>query len=213
MKLYAYWRSSTSYRIRIALNLKGLDYDVVPVDLAAGEHRDKPFSDLNPFMSLPVLEFDGDRYNQSAAILDLLDQRFPDPPLLPQDQSTRARVLELAYAVATDVHAVNNLRVMHYLKDKFSASQDDWVTWYLHWIAATYAPIETRLREMGVDNDWPFGAPGMFEVMLVPQTYNALRFNMDLSPYPRIMALYQKCCEHDAFQRAAPEAQPDAPSA
>lgn len=211
MKLHAYWRSSTSYRIRIAMNLKGLDYEVVPVDLAAGAHREDSFADINPFMSVPVLEMGGERYVQSIAIIDHLEQRFPDPPLIPQDQFARAHALEMAYAIATDVHALNNMRVMNYLKSEFNVSHEGVVKWYHHWIHESFAPLEARLEAMELDRDWPFGAPGIFEVMMIPQTYNALRFNMDMTPYPNLMAHYERCLKEDAFRRAAPEAQPDAP--
>ena len=210
MKLHAYWRSSASYRIRIALNLKGLDYEIIPVNLFEGEHRGADFAKINAFKSLPVLEYAGRQHVQSVAILDLLEQRFPEPSLFPKHPDERNRALEMAMPIATDLQPVNNLRIMNYLKDQFDVASKDVITWYQHWIHETYAPLETMLGQIDLKRGWAFGAPGIFEIMLVPQTYNALRFKTNMSQYPTLLNYYEHCLEDEAFQKASPEAQPDA---
>ena len=210
MKLFGYFRSSTTYRLRIALNLKGLPYDYVPVNLVKAEQKDEGYVARDPFGSVPLLEADGRDRAQSMAQLEWLEEVYPAPPLLPPGIEDRFTVRELAYAIATETHAVNNLPVLTYLKQEFGASQEQVDAWYRHWLARTFAPIEARLAQHGA-SDFLFGAPGLFEVVLLPQLYNARRFAFDLAAYPHMARIEAACLALDAFQRAHPDNQPDNP--
>ena len=160
MKLHAYFRSSTSYRLRIALNLKGLGYEVVPVNIVKGEQKEPKFLSHNPFAGVPLLEADGRDRAQSMAILEWLDEAYPERPLLPASVEDRFTARELAYAIATDIHAVNNLSVMKYLKNELGHEQAAIDTWYRHWLAKTLVPVEARLAQRA--NEALHSAPGMF---------------------------------------------------
>jgi len=208
MKLFGYFRSSTSYRLRIALNLKGLAYD--PVNLLKGEQKDPAFVARDPFASIPLLEADGRDRAQSMAQLEWLDEAYPAPPLLPKDIEARFTVRELAYAIATETHAPNNLQVLNYLKAEFAATPEQVEAWYRHWLARTLGPAETRLAQHG-SGDFLFDAPGLFEVVLLPQLYNARRFALDLTPYPHIARIEAACLGLEAFRRAHPDNQIDNP--
>jgi maleylacetoacetate isomerase len=210
MKLHAYFRSSTSYRLRIALNLKGLDYEIAPVNLLKSEQRGDAYRARNPFAGVPMLEADGRDRAQSMAILEWLDEAYPDRPLLPHDVEDRFTARELSNAIATELHAVNNLPVLQYLKNEYGKSQGEIDIWYRHWLAKTLAPIETRLAQIG-SGDFLFDAPGLFEVVLIPQVYNARRFAFDFSAMPHIERIEAACIKLPAFQRAHPENQPDTP--
>lgn len=210
MRLHAYYRSSTSYRLRIALNLKGLDYQVVPVNLLTSEQRGDDFRRLNPFAGVPALEYEGRIYAQSMAMIEWLDERFPDRPLLPRDVEDRFTARELSMAVATELHAPLNLPVLKYLRNDLGHSQDEIDTWYRHWLAKTLTGVEARLASMGA-GDFLFDAPGYFECVLIPQLYNARRFEFDLTDYPHLTRIEVACLEHPAFIAALPENQTDAP--
>ncbi len=211
MKLYGYFRSSTSYRLRIALNLKGLAFDNIPVNLVAAENKDAGFVGRNPFGSLPMLEADGRDRAQSMALLEWLDEAYPEPPLLPHGVEARYTVRELAYAIATEIHAVNNLPVLNYLKEPLGHTQDEIAVWYRHWLARTLLPVEARLAQLGT-GDFLYGdAPGLFEVVLLPQIYNARRFDHDFAASPHITRIEAACLALPAFQRAHPDNQIDAP--
>lgn len=210
MKLFGYFRSSTSYRLRIALNLKGLAYDYVPVSLIKGEQNDAAYVARDPFASVPLLEADGRDRAQSMAQLEWLDEAHPEPPLLPRAIEDRFTVRELAYAIATETHAVNNLQVLKYLKDPLGHSQDEVDEWYRHWLRRTFAPVEARLAEHR-SGDFLFDAPGLFEVVLLPQIYNARRNVLDFAPYPHIVRIEQACLKLASFQRAHPDNQIDNP--
>ncbi|MCT2558939.1 maleylacetoacetate isomerase [Tsuneonella sp. YG55] len=210
MRLHAYFRSSTSYRLRIALNLKGLDYAIEPVNLLKSEQRGAAYRARNPFAGVPMLEAAGRDRAQSLAILEWLDEAYPDRPLLPADTEDRFTVRELAYGIASEIHAVNNLPVLKYLKDPLGHSQDEIDTWYRHWLAKTFVPVEQRLAQLGI-GDFLFDAPGLFEVVLVPQMYNAHRFDFDFSAFPRMTAIERACLALPAFERAHPDNQPDTP--
>jgi len=210
MRLHGYFRSSTSYRLRIALNLKGLDYDYVPVNLVTSEQKSEAFSRRNPFASVPLLEADGRDRAQSMALLEWLDEAYPKSPLLPADIEDRYTVRELAYAIATEIHAPNNLPVLRYLADPLGHSQDEIAVWYRHWLARTLEPVETRLAQLGTC-DFLFTAPGLFEVVLLPQVYNARRFAFDFAAMPHIERIEAACLALDPFQRAHPDNQPDNP--
>jgi len=210
MRLHAYFRSSTSYRVRIALNLKALDYEVVPVNLPDGEQRGAEFRALNVYGGVPALEADGRLYAQSLAIIEWLDERFPDRPLLPRDVEDRFVARELASAIATELHAPLNLSVLKYLKHELGHRQDEIDTWYRHWIGRTLEAVEARLAQRG-SGDFLFDAPGLFEAVLIPQIYNARRFSFDLSAMPRIRRIEEACLLLAQFRAAHPDSQPDAP--
>lgn len=211
MRLYAYYRSSTSYRLRIALNLKGLDYEIVPVNLLEAEQRSEAYRKLNPFAGVPALEADGRVYAQSMAILEWLDERYPDRALLPADVEDRFTMRELSLAIATELHAPLNLPVLKYLKTDLGRSQDEIDTWYRHWLQKTLVPLEARLSALG-SSDYLFDAPGMFECVLIPQLYNARRFDFDLSAMPHMTRIEAACLKHPAFVAAYPDNQPDSPA-
>ena len=210
MKLYGYFRSSTTYRLRIALGLKGLAYEYVPVNLVASEQKGAAYTGRNPFGSVPLLEADGRDRAQSMAQLEWLDEAYPEPPLLPRDLEDRYTCRELAYAIATEIHAVNNLPVLKYLKDPLGHSQDEIDVWYRTWLTRTLVPVEQRLAQLGTGN-FLFDAPGLFEVVLLPQVYNAQRFAFDFSEMPHIRQIEAACLALPAFQRAHPDNQPDNP--
>ena len=210
IQLHGYYRSSTSYRLRIALELKGLDYDYVPVNLLTSEQQSGAYKSRNPFGSVPMLVAEGRDRAQSMAQLEWLDEAYPERPLLPSNVEDRFTARELAYAIATETHAPNNLQVLKYLKVEFDASQEQVDAWYRHWLARTFVPVEARLEQIG-SGDFLFDAPGLFEVLLLPQMYNARRFALDTAPYPRLAQIEAACLAMPAFQRAHPDAQPDNP--
>lgn len=210
MKLHGYFRSSTSYRLRIALELKGLKYENVGVNLLHSEQKDKAFTSRNPFGSVPLLEADGRDRAQSMAMIEWLDEAYPQNPLLPADIEDRFTARELTYAIATELHAPLNLPVLKYLKSEFDQSQDAVDTWYRHWLARTLEPVELRLSQLET-GDFLFDAPGIFEVVLLPQIYNARRFKYDLSNAPRITQIEAACLALPEFQRAHPDNQNDNP--
>jgi maleylacetoacetate isomerase len=210
MRLYAYYRSSTSYRVRIGLNLKGLDYEIVQVDLRTEEQRGEAYRGRNPFAGVPALEVDGRTYAQSMPILEWLDERFPDPPLLPGDADERFTARELACAIATELHAPLNLPVLQYLKREFGQTQEAIDRWYRHWLSKTLGGVEQRLAQLGAGN-FLGAAPGLFECVLIPQLYNARRFGFDVEALPWIHRIETACLELPAFVRAHPGNQPDTP--
>jgi maleylpyruvate isomerase len=211
MKLYNYFRSSTSYRVRIALNLKGLDYNYRPVHLRKGEQRGAAYLALNPQGGVPALELDDGRVlTQSMAILEYLEETRPEPPLLPKDPSARARVRSLAFAVACDIHPLNNLRVLERLR---ALGQDEAgvAAWFRHWVAVEFAALEERLASAPETGRFCHGdAPTLADLCLVPQVVNGQRFDCDMAPYPTIRGIHEACMALDAFQQAHPKWQPDA---
>jgi maleylacetoacetate isomerase/maleylpyruvate isomerase len=210
MRLFGYFRSSTSYRLRIALNLKGLAFENVPVSLLAGENKAPEFLARNPFGSLPMLEADGRDRAQSMALLEWLDEAYPDPAFLPKDIEARYTVRELAYGIATEIHAVNNLPVLKYLKDPLGHTQDEIDLWYRHWLKRTLDPVEARLAQLQRGDFLHGDAPGLFEVVLIPQLANARRFAYDLSASPHMTRIEAACLALPAFIAAHPDNQIDA---
>lgn len=212
LTLYDYWRSSAAYRVRIALNLKGLPYQVVPIHLVqdGGQQHSAEYRALNPQQLLPLL-VDGDqRIAQSLAILEYLEERYPQPALLPREQGERAQVRSLALHIACDIHPLNNLRVLQYLSNTLGVEAAAKDAWYRHWVETGLAAVEEGLQRL--PGTLSLGErPGYLEACLIPQVYNARRFNCDLHAYPRILAVVERCNSLEAFQRAAPEVQPDAP--
>ena len=210
IRLHGYYRSSTSYRLRIALELKGLDYEYVPVNLLQSEQKGAAFTSRNPFGSVPLLEAGGMDRVQSMAQIEWLDEAYTDRPLLPTDLDDRYIARELAYAIATELHAPLNLPVLKYLSNEYGKSQDEIGVWYRHWLARTLDPLEQRLAQLGT-GDFLFDAPGFFEVCLLPQVYNARRFEFDFSDKPHIERIERACLALPEFKRAHPDAQPDNP--
>jgi len=209
MKLHSFFNSSTSYRVRIALAIKGLPYEYVPVDIRKLAHRTPEFIDLNPSANVPLLEDGEVRLGQSLAIIDYLDAAYPDVKLIPADPALRARVLEVSYAISCDIHPVNNLRILRYLVNDLGVSDEAKNGWYAHWIAEGLAAVE-RLLERHGSGPYCFGeAPSLADCCLVPQVANAMRMKCDVSAFPRVMAVYRHCEGQPAFQKAAPSAQPD----
>jgi maleylacetoacetate isomerase len=214
--LYSYWRSSAAYRVRIALNLKGLSYETRPVHLLrdGGEQHAEGYRMINPQELIPCL-LDGDRViTQSLAILEYLDEMYPDPEtaLLPVDARGRAQVRALAMAVTCDIHPLGNLRVLQQLEAQFCAGEEQRAAWSRHWIATGFKAMEVMLTDNAATGRYCHGeTPSMADACLVPQVYNALRWKLPMEDYPTLWRIYQACNELDAFRLAAPEGQPDAP--
>jgi len=209
MELYSFFNSSTSYRVRIALALKGLDHDYRGVNIRTLEHRAADYVARNPSANVPLL-VDGEvQLGQSLAIIDYLDATYPEPRLLPQDTMQRARVLEVSLAIACDIHPVNNLRILKYLTDVLGVTEEQKKAWYDHWVQDGLAAVERLLRAHG-SSPYCFGnAPTLADCCLVPQVGNALRMGCDTSAYSRVMAVYEHCQQQAAFQQASPARQPD----
>ena len=213
MKLYSYFRSSAAYRVRIALNLKGLGYEYAGVHLLrdGGQQLKPEYRTLNPDGIVPTLVDGDDVLTQSLAIIEYLEETHPEPPLLPRNPSDRAFVRSVALAVACEIHPVDNLRVLKYLKHQLKVPDEAKDAWYRHWIETGFASLEKRLagdRRVGA---LTFGdTPTIADLCIVPQVFNARRFNIDLSPYPTIERIADNANQIDAFQRAAPAQQPDA---
>ncbi len=217
MRLYSYFRSSASFRVRIALCLKGLPYDYAPVHLVrhGGEQRGEEFLALNPEGLVPVLADDaGDAaatLTQSLAIMEYLDERHPEPPLLPADAAGRARVRSLALAIACEIHPLNNLRVLRYLVQVLKIDEDAKNAWYRHWVETGLAAFEAQLAASPMTGRFCHGdVPTLADATLVPQIYNARRFDCDIDRFATTMRVFDACMALDAFQRAVPSAQPDA---
>ena len=213
MKLYSYFRSSAAYRVRIAFNLKGLAYDTVPVHLTrgGGEQFAPGYRKLNPQALVPALHDGGRLFTQSLAIIEYLDEVHPQNPLLPKDPAARARVRALALAIACDLHPLNNLRVLNYLTGPMGLGDVAKQTWYRHWIAEGLGALEASLARDRETGRFCHGdAPGLADCCLVPQLANAYRFKCDVSPYPTLLRIEKNCQALEAFQRAAPDQQPDA---
>ena len=210
MKLYTYFRSSAAFRVRIALNLKGLKYQPVFVHLAKGEHRKPEYASVNAQALLPTHELDdGTRLTQSLAIMEYLDETHARPALLPADPLGKARVRSLCDLIACEIHPLNNLRTLQYLKRALSQTEDQVNTWYRHWIADGLAKLEAELSG-GKGKYSHADSPTMADCCLVPQIFNAQRYNCDLAPYPNTMRVFDECMKLEAFDRAQPSKQPDA---
>ena len=215
MKLHGYSLSSAAFRVRIALNLKNLDYESVPVHLRRGDQRNPEFLGINPQGLVPALEDpaleDGGRtLIQSLPIIEYLDETYPEPPLLPRDAAGRARVRALAAIVACDIHPLNNLRVLRYLLRALGQDETAVAAWYNHWIAEGFDAIEALLAADRRTGRFCHGdAPGLADIALAPQVVNAARYRLDLTPYPTITRIFEACMTLDAFAAAHPERQPD----
>lgn len=211
MRLIGYYRSSAAYRVRIALNLKRLAVEHRSVHLAKGEQKQPDFAALNPQKLVPVLEDGRDRLFQSLAILEYLEETHPEPPLLPVGPAARARVRALAQIVACEIHPLNNLRVLGYLTDEMDVSEEAKLAWYRHWIAEGLGALEAILAGSPDTGSFCHGdTPGLADVCLVPQLFNARRFDCPLTAYPTLLRIDAACEALPAFRDAAPGMQPDA---
>jgi maleylpyruvate isomerase len=209
MRLHGYWRSTASFRVRIGLNLKGLAYEQAPHDLRVGEHRDAAYLALSPQGVVPTLETPAGNLIQSLAILEWLDERFPDPPLLPNDVDARAVVRGMAGLIACDIHPLNNLRVLAALRSDLQADEAQVNAWIARWIGEGFAALEQLVVRHG--GELAFGdTPTLADCCLVPQVYSAERFGVDLAAFPRIRAAAARAGRLEAFAAAHPSRQPDA---
>ena len=204
--LYEYWRSSAAYRVRIALNLKRVDYESRPVNLATGEQQSEEYQALNPQGLVPMLEIDGHRLTQSLAIINYLDLRYANQPLLPASAAERAHVVAMAMTIACDIHPLNNLRILKYLKNELGHSQDEVDAWYRHWINQGLPPLEAMAKPLA--GKFLFGdAPTGADVCLVPQLYNARRYDVALDAYPTLLRAEENANKLDGFAAAHPDRQ------
>lgn len=211
MKLYSFWRSGTSHRTRIALNLKGLSTDYVAVHLGKEEHLKDAFKAVNPQQLVPALDTGSEVLIQSPAILEWLEEQYPTPALLPTDATGRARVRALAAIVGCDIHPINNRRILEYLRKTFSANEDAINAWCGTWIGAGFDAYEALLAADTARGRFSYGnTPSLADCYLIPQVESARRFKVDLTKWPLIMAVEKACMELEAFQKAAPGQQPDA---
>jgi maleylacetoacetate isomerase/maleylpyruvate isomerase len=211
MKLYTYFRSSAAFRVRIALNLKGIAAEAVPVDLRPGAHRQPDYLARNPQGLIPALEDAGAVIAQSLAIIEYLEETHPQPPLLPRAALERARVRSMALAIACDIHPLNNLRVLNYLRTPLGHDQVTVDTWYRHWIDVGFRSLEEEARRASGDGHHLFGSElTLADVCLVPQMFNARRLACNLDPFPTLRGICSHLETLPAFARAAPDAQPDA---
>ncbi len=209
--LHGYFRSSAAFRVRIALNLKGLAYDQTFRHLRKGEQRAPDYLKLNPMGLVPTLEIDGQTLTQSLAIIEYLEETRPNPALMPSDAAGRARVRSLSLSLAAEIHPINNLRVLEDLRSRFGADDAAVARWFRHWVEVTFAPLEARLASEAHTGKFCHGdAPGLADICLVPQVINNTRFDVDMTPYPTIARIHKACLELDAFKSALPANQPDA---
>lgn len=209
MKLHGYFRSSASFRVRIALALKGIEAERAFVHLPSGEQRAPDFLETNPQGFVPALAVDGALLTQSLAIIEYLDETHPEPKLLPQAAIDRAMVRAMAQIIACDIHPINNLRILKYLKNPLGQSQEAVDDWYRHWIVSGFEPLEALVAKHG--GGYCFGDRiSLADVCLAPQIWNARRFATDLAPFPNLVRIDAVLKEHPAFKAAAPENQPDA---
>ena len=218
-KLYSYFRSSAAFRVRIALNLKSISYETVPIHLVkdGGQQFSAHYQNINPQQLVPILEVESNTdsffLSQSCAINEYLEEQCPTPALLPDTPKKRAQVRALIQMIACDVHPLNNLRVLRYLQGTLNVSDTEKSNWYHHWIALAFTPFEQQLESLNKGSSANFvyeQTLSLADVTLIPQVYNALRFKFDLAPFPRIRYIYQHCMSQSPFINAAPENQPDA---
>lgn len=208
LALYDYWRSSAAYRVRIGLQLKGLPYDALPIDLTPGKdvQQSEDYRAVNPQARVPALRAAGGTLTQSLAILEWLDENHPNPPLLPTDSWARAQARAFAHVIANDIHPLNNLSVLARLRSQFNADDAAIGDWYHHWISLGFTALEQRLQTLPAA-PYAFGdEPTLADLCLVPQMYNARRFNTDLTPFPRLVAVDAQAQAHPAFAAAHPDA-------
>jgi maleylpyruvate isomerase len=210
MLLYDYFRSSAAYRVRIALNLKGLEAERRFIHLRKDEQRGAGYLEMNPQGLVPTLVVDGEPFTQSLAIIEYLEETHPEPPLLPEDAADRAWVRSIAMAIACDIHPLNNLRILKYLGREFQIDEPRRDDWYRHWVVDGFTALESRLAARA-SGDYCLGErPTLADICLVPQVANAIRLKVPLEPFPRIRAINDACLKLPAFDSTRPEVQPDA---
>jgi maleylacetoacetate isomerase/maleylpyruvate isomerase len=209
MELHNYFRSSASFRVRIALELKGLSYDYIAVHLAKGDHKKEPYAALSADTLVPLLEVDGEKLSQSMAIIEYLDEKHPVPALLPADALGRAKVRALAQSIACEIHPLNNLRVLRYLVRELKVEEQAKSAWYRHWCREGLEAFERQLIALPASIYCYGNTPTLADCCLVPQIFNAARFNVSFDGLPRTMAAYDACMALPAFQQAQPSACPD----
>jgi maleylacetoacetate isomerase len=209
MKLHNYFRSSSSYRVRIAMELKGLAYEYIPVHIARGEHKKEPYASLAADNLVPLLEVDGHKLSQSMAIIEYLDEKHPQVPLLPADAVGRAQVRALAQSIACEIHPINNLRVLKYLTQVLKLDEDAKNSWYKHWTREGLEAFERQLNQHPGSTFCYGNTPTLADCCLAPQIFNAQRFKVSFDGLPRTMAAYEACMALPAFQKAQPSACPD----
>ena len=209
MKLHNYFRSSASYRVRIALALKGLSYEYIPVHIAKGDHKKEAYAALSADTLVPLLEVDGAKLSQSMAIIEYLDEKHPAPALLPADALGRARVRALAQSIACEIHPLNNLRVLKYLVRELKVDEEAKSAWYRHWVREGLEAFERQLMQLPASTYCYGETPTLADCCLVPQIFNAKRFNVNFDGLSRAMAAYEACMALDAFQKAQPSICPD----
>lgn len=212
MRLYSYWRSSAAYRVRIALVLKGLSFETAAIELRRGDQHGAAYRQINPQGLVPFLVDDEVALGQSLAILEYLEERYPDVPLLPAARGERALVRQLAAIVACDIHPLGNLRTGQYLRERFGADDDAVLAWQRHWVGLGLDAIEARLAELGAGDFCVGPTPTLADVLLIPQCYNARRCQLPLDDYPHIRRIDTHCNSLPPFRQAAPENQPDTDS-
>lgn len=211
MILHGYYRSSASFRVRIALNLKGIVYENIPWHLRNGAHLEADFGAINPHQLIPVLDDAGTLLTQSLAIIEYLDETHSEPAFLPKAAVDRAYVRALAQSIACDIHPIDNLRVLKYLRQHFAADEDAVANWYNHWIAVGFAGIEAMLASDKRTGAFCFGdTPGFADILLIPQVVNAANYKLDMTPFPTINRIFDACIDMPAFSDAHPSCQADA---
>ena len=212
LQLYSYYRSSAAYRVRIALEIKQLSYRQLPVNLLSGEHRQQEYLQTNPGGLIPALTTTEGTLTQSLAIIEYLEERYPQPSLLPQSTINRAQVRSIAYQVAMDIHPLNNPRVTQFVEAIVGLNKEQKLDWYHHWIAQGFGALENNLTALDSNGQFCMGETvTMADICLIPQVYNALRFDCPMQDYPLINAIYRHCTGLPSFIAASPESQPDCP--
>lgn len=211
MKIHGYFRSSAAYRVRLALNLKNIACDTALVNLQAGDQSSSAYRAINPQGRVPALETEDHILVQSLAIIEYLDETFPGLSLVPSEPLARARVRGISHIIACDIHPLNNLAVLNYLKDELAIDEDKRTRWYQYWVRQGFDGVEALLANSSDTGTFCHGnSPGLADICLVPQVFNAQRFDCDLSPYPTIGRIYDSCMALDAFDKAQPSNQPEA---
>jgi len=211
MKLFGYFRSSAAFRVRIALNLKGLSYEPQMINLSSGEHLSDKFLAINPQGRVPVLQIDKEEFFQSLSIIEYIDEKWPEPPLLPNDAKGRAFARSIANIIACDIHPLNNLAVLKYLSSVLKVDEERRSEWYQHWVDQGFSAVEKLLKKKNKNFRFCLGnAPGFIDIFLVPQVFNAKRFNCNLANFPTINKIFAECMKVEAFEKAQPSRQPEA---
>jgi maleylacetoacetate isomerase len=209
MKLHSYFRSSAAFRVRIALELKALAYDYIAVNLPKGEHKTEAFAAASTNALVPLLETGGHRLSQSLAIIEYLEAAHPTPALMPATPLGQAQVRALAQTIACEIHPLNNLRVLKYLTRELEVAEEAKNTWYQHWCTAGFTTLEAQLAQVQTSAFCYGSTPGLADCCLVPQVFNAQRFKVDMTPFPRVMTAFEACMALSAFQKAQPSSCPD----